>query len=252
MNLSGLLPLLSELPAYRHFSAKLRAPWAGTRPLAMPRSARPVLVAALTRDLDRPVLYVAARLDRAQMVHETLRAYLGDDSALLRFPEPAALFYERAPWASEVVAERLNVLSTLATPHRASAIGYQPSAIGHPPSALVVVASVRALMFRTLPPRYMALGTRALKQGQALDLEKTLELWTGLGYAAATTVIAPGELSRRGGILDIWPLASPAPVRIELFGDEIESLRRFDPATQRSHQTVEVVNITPPTQPPAP
>jgi len=238
VNLTGLTPLLTESIAYRRIADGIRSLRTGGYRLPVLRSARPFVVAALARNLGRPMLYVTARLDRAQMVHEALRAYLGDDSALLRFPEPAALFYERAPWASEVVAERLNVLSTLATHHRASAIG-------HPPSALVVVASVRALMFRTLPPRNMTLGTRTLKQGQALDLEKMLELWTGLGYAAMTTVIAPGEFSRRGGILDIWPLASPAPVRIELFGDEIESLRRFDPATQRSHQTVEVVNITP-------
>ena len=191
------------------------------------------------------MLYVTARLDRAQSVHETLRAYVGDGSALLRFPEPAALFYERAPWANEVVAERLSVLSTLAAHHGASPTGSaQPSAIGHQPSALVV-ASVRALMFRTLPPRNMALGTRTLRQGQALDLDKTLGLWTGLGYAATTTVIAPGEFSRRGGILDVWPLSSPAPVRIELFGDAIESLRCFDPATQRSREKLEAVAITP-------
>ncbi len=231
MNLSGLLPLLTESFAYRQLVDDLRTPHTGERRLRVLRSARPFLVAALARDLSRTILYVTARLDRAQAIHETLRAYLGDTPALLRFPEPSALFYERAPWATEVVAERLNVLTRLAEKPGF----YQP----------VIVASARALMFRTLPPRNLALGTRALKHGQLIDPDQLLETWLGAGYQATTTVLVPGEFSRRGGILDIWPLSSPAPIRIELFGDEIESLRRFDPATQRSHDALDVVAIPP-------
>jgi transcription-repair coupling factor (superfamily II helicase) len=96
-----------------------------------------------------------------------------------------------------------------------------------------------------LPPRTFVLGTRTLKRGQSLDLEKVLATWLGLGYQATTTVVAPGEFSRRGGIVDIWPLSSPAPVRVELFGDEIESLRSFDPATQRSRDACQAITISP-------
>ncbi|HJW83015.1 MAG TPA: transcription-repair coupling factor, partial [Anaerolineae bacterium] len=201
------------------------------------RSARPFLAAALARDLQRPIVYLAARADRAQMLHETLRAYLGE--APLRFPEPTALFYERSPWAVEVVAERLGVLTRLA--ERPGATLADRPGLLHP----LIVTSARALMFHTLPPRNFALGTRSLKTGQRLDLDPMLELWVGLGYESTTTVLAPGEFSRRGGIIDIWPLASPAPVRIELFGDEIESLRQFDPATQRSREARDSITISP-------
>jgi len=246
MNLSGLLPLLTESSAYRQLVDELRTPHAGKRRLPALRSARAVLVAALARHLERPILVVAARLDRAQLIHETLRAYLSDTPALLRFPEPGALFYERSPWAVEVVSERLNVLTRLSAENRPlNADPSQPSAIRHPPSAIIIVASARALMFYTLPPRNLSLGTRSLKKGQPLDLDKLLETWLGLGYQATTTVLSPGEFSRRGGIVDIWPLSSPAPIRIELFGDEIESLRQFDPATQRSRDACDAVTIPP-------
>jgi transcription-repair coupling factor (superfamily II helicase) len=92
------------------------------------------------------------------------------------------------------------------------------------------------------------MGTRALHPGQILDLERTLALWIGLGYRPAPVVEAPGEFSRRGGILDIFPPAAAAPIRIELFGDEIESLRHFDPSTQRSQSLLEQALITPATE----
>ena len=230
MNLSGVLPLLTESPPYQRLLAELKTAPQGERPVPVLRSARPLIVAALSRDLNRPILYVAARTDRAQLLHETLRAYLGDAPTLLRFPEPAALFYERAPWAGEVTSERLHTLTWLS----------------HPPAgSLIVVASARALMFHTLPPRNLTLGTRSLKPGQSFELDQLLTTWVGLGYEATTTVLSPGEFSRRGGIVDIWPQSSPSPVRIELFGDEIESLRQFDPVTQRSREVCESMTVAP-------
>ncbi|MFL7810884.1 MAG: CarD family transcriptional regulator, partial [Anaerolineae bacterium] len=80
---------------------------------------------------------------------------------------------------------------------------------------------------------------------QVLDLERTLNLWAGLGYEPVSVVEAPGQFSHRGGILDIFPPADALPVRIELFGNQVDSLRRFDPATQRSQERVEAITVTP-------
>jgi transcription-repair coupling factor (superfamily II helicase) len=245
VNLSGLLPFLGESSAYRQLSEEFRTLRSGERALPVLRPVRAFLVAALARDLRRPVLVVAARLDRAQMLHETLRAYLGEAPALLRFPEPSALFYERAPWATEVISERLNVLTAATSDHGQPTAGGERQAPVGSRQPVVIVASARALMFRTLPPRTFALGTRTVKTGQTIDPEKTLEAWLRLGYTPTTTVLSPGEFSRRGGILDIWPLSSPTPIRIELFGDAIESLRRFDPATQRSREALDALTISP-------
>jgi transcription-repair coupling factor (superfamily II helicase) len=188
------------------------------------------------------VLVIAAKPDRAQALYDSLRAYgLAAPDRLLRFPEPAALFYERAPWPREVVAERLQVLTRLTTDH-----GQQTA---NPASASpVIVASARALMFRTLPPRAFRLGTRAVKRGQPINLDQLLEAWVGFGYESVSTVLSPGEFSRRGGIVDVFPPALARPLRIEFFGDEIESLRAFEPASQRSLDTLEQAPITPATE----
>jgi transcription-repair coupling factor (superfamily II helicase) len=73
-----------------------------------------------------------------------------------------------------------------------------------------------------------------LRVGQIIDLEKLVEEWLNVGYEVVSVVEAVGQFSRRGGIIDVYPAASPLPVRVELFGDEIDTLRYFDPSTQRS------------------
>lgn len=214
----------------------LDGPHDGDLHVPLLRAARAPIVAALVPLLDRPVVLIAAKPNRAQALHDSLRAFGLPADRLFRFPEPSALFYERAPWPREVAAERLNVLSTLAT------LDTSPVTDNQLP---VIVSSVRALMYRTLPPRAFKLGTRTLRRGQSISLNQLLEVWVGFGYESTTTVLAPGEFSRRGGIVDVYPPALPRPVRIEFFGDEVESLRAFDPATQRSLDTLDQISITP-------
>ncbi len=236
MNVSGLLAWFDALPAYRALREDLRA-GGSLPPLGLLRTARPALVAALARDLDHPILLVAGSVERARALHQSLRHWHPDPARVLRFPEPPTLFYERAPWTQEVISGRLAVLCGLAFPPPAQTGG------------MVVVASARALMQPTLPRQQFRLGTRTLRVGQFLDLERTLRRWAGLGYGPVSVVEEPGQFSHRGGILDIFPSAAPGPVRIELFGNEIESIRRFDPATQRSEARLEGVAVTPAREP---
>ncbi len=72
-----------------------------------------------------------------------------------------------------------------------------------------------------------------------------LETWVDIGYQPADTVLEPGQFSHRGGLLDVWPLSEPHPVRLDFFGDEIDTLRRFDPASQRTIEKLESILITP-------
>ena len=232
INLSGVLPLLYEQAPFQQLVQELDNPHEGEWHFPVLRAARSLVLAGLTSQIQRPILLVAAKPDRAQALYESLRAFgLLTPDRLMRFPDPAALFYERAIWPREVVAERLQVLARLTNTL--------------PEGPPVIVASVRALMFRTLPPRAFRLGTRLLKRQQTVNLDQLLETWVGFGYESVSTVLSPGEFSRRGGIVDIFPPALPRPVRIELFGDEIESLRLFDPASQRSLQAREQISVTP-------
>ena len=128
---------------------------------------------------------------------------------------------------SQAKRERLNVLSALCTWQESDA---------SPPT---IVTSARALMQRTLPRREYKLGVRTLRVGQRIMLTRLLSTWLDLGYAATSVVEEPGTFSRRGGILDIYSADARHPVRIELFGDQVDSMRVFDPATQRSLYQVE-------------
>jgi transcription-repair coupling factor (superfamily II helicase) len=233
MNLSGLVPLLSASSAYQALADELATHHRTERSLPLLRAARPYLIAALAGSLSQPLVVVTAKVETAGTLVESLRAYTGEASRVIRLPEPPVLFYERAAWPREVVCERLAALASLAT--HAS-----PPARPH-----IVVASVRALMQRTMPARSFRANIRTLKKGQTISVAKTLLAWIGMGYERATVVEAPGQFSARGGILDIFPPASPYPIRIELFGEEIESLRKFDPGLQRSQDALEQAVITP-------
>jgi len=233
VNVSGLLALFESLEPYRALRADLES---GEMPpsLGLLRAARPALLAALASDLRRPALVIAGSVERAKVLAASLRDWSPSPECIWQFPEPLALFYERAPWTAEVIAGRLRVLSALYARHAPV-----------PGRELVVVASARALMQRTLPARQFRVSIREFRAGQTLDLERALGRWAGLGYEPVSVVEAPGQFSHRGGILDIFPPADPLPVRIELFGSQVESLRRFDPATQRSQEREDSVTITP-------
>ena len=236
MNLSGLLDLLDEVPAYLALRKAL-ASGGATGDLALMRAARPFVVAALARALKRPVLIVTARVDRAYNVAEQLPAWV-PDTPVLRFAEPGPLFYERAPWGERARLGRLQVLARLTPP-----VGPAASADSQPPP--VVVTSALALMVKTAPAREFRAGSRVLRAGQQADPEKLIRAWLALGYEPASVVAGPGTFSRRGGILDVFPPAAEQPARIEFWGDTIDSLRAFDPATQRSAGNIERVTITP-------
>jgi len=233
MNLSGLLPLVNEIPAYRQLLEELRKGSNSCFPLGLLSSARPYFIAALQRDLARPILVVTGRVERARELHEQLRLWSEAPEGILLFPEPNALPYERAAWAPETVNRRLVALAAL---NGCKLDGAQK---------LVVITSARALMQKTIPPEEFRAGIHTLNCGQFVSPKGLLEGLLSLGYEPTSVVIEPGTLSRRGGVLDVFPPSNPWPVRIEFFGDRIDSLRLFDPATQRSKEKVSSVTIVP-------
>lgn len=203
------------------------------------RSARPYVAAALAdhaaNQLQQPTLIITAGVERAYNVVEQLPVWLPDTS-ILRFAEPNAVFYERAPWTVQTIRARLDVLSALCPPPGA------PDRVGKPP---VIVTSALALMQKTLPPREFKQGSRILKKGAQADPDRLMRQWLTVGYQPQSIVSEPGTFNRRGGIVDVFPINSPRPIRIEFWGDEIDSLRTFDPATQRSAELIDNVVIAP-------
>ena len=222
--LHGLLAWIREHPAYRTLRDALQAGLELPEHTLIHR-ARPPVTAALVEELREPVVIVVPGVDESRRLVATLKLWLETPERLIQFPEPPVLFYERAPWTPEAITDRLNALSKLAM-HRV-----EPTAGAVPP---LIVTSVRALMQRTLPYRQFRRAARKIEVNTRESLTGLARHAGGIGYEPVSVIQAPGQFSRRGGLLDIFPPQSPSPYRMEFFGDEIDTIRAFDPATQRS------------------
>ncbi|MXY46908.1 MAG: transcription-repair coupling factor, partial [Chloroflexi bacterium] len=208
-----------------------------------------------------------------------------DDEGLLHFTESEILPFERLDSDTETVQQRLRALSAISDfVARQEAVlsagvpaGTAAASVAHADgdtfvresgiestrqgankhsnarsvsasdrtSPPFVVASVGALMQRTLARDVMDGGNHTLRRGEQVELSDMLDHWRRIGYRFESAVYAPGVVSRRGGIIDIFPVATDMPARIELWGNEIDSIRHFDPATQRSGEVVDSVQISP-------
>ncbi|MFH1524968.1 MAG: transcription-repair coupling factor [Chloroflexota bacterium] len=204
--------------------------------LALPRAARLPVLTALHADLGQPVVLVTDRADHALALFDEL-AFWAPDVARHIFSEPNPLFYEEAAWGSATRRERLQSLTALAA--------YHLPFIEKPTVPPILITSARALMTRTLPRRDFLKALTQLKVGQTIPLNSLLEEWVRIGYQPADTVLEPGHFSHRGGLLDIWPPCESHPVRLDFFGDEIDTIRRFDPASQRTIEKLESILVTP-------
>lgn len=234
LSLPALLDEITALEPIQELMATLRAHAGARLHIApAPGSARAPLVAAMAGAMAAPVLYVVSTTDAALRACDDLRQWLGDDRVLI-FPASDALPYEHMSTGGDILAARMRVL------HRLAAHDADDSA---PP---VVVAPVRALMQPTLTPAELRAGSILLERGAPCVLDDLIERLINLGYRYAPTVEEPGEVNRRGGIIDVFPPGDDLPLRIEFFGDEIDSLRRFDPLTQRSEAQIGAAIIGPP------
>jgi len=230
-----LLDSIHQLTAYQKVVAGLRSgqPQPG---LGLPRAARLPVLAALHATLDQPILLITDRADHALQLHDEL-SFWAPDATRLVFSEPNPLFYENAAWGSTTRRERLQTLTALAVYHLPFA--EKPSI---PP---IIVTSARALMTRTLPRRDFLQASKRLTVGQITSLSTLLAEWVRIGYQPSDTVLEQGQFSHRGGLLDVWPQSEPRPVRLEFFGDEIDTIRGFDPGSQRTVEKLESVLVSP-------
>jgi transcription-repair coupling factor (superfamily II helicase) len=230
----AILSQIRALPAYE----QLRAAGAGGLTgagLGLPRAARLPVLTALHADLNRPVLLITGRADRALTLLDEL-GFWAPAAVRRYFPEPNPLFYEQAAWGNNTRRDRLQAITALSLYHLPA---YKPGT--HP----IIVAPVRSIMARTLPRRDFLVNSRTLKVGQEIQPESLQRSWVDIGYQAADIVVEPGQFSRRGGLLDVWPMTETRPVRLDFFGDEIDTMRRFDPSTQRTVENLSQLLITP-------
>ncbi len=231
-NLLGVTTLLAADP---HLKSLLGEVSAGRSQaiFGLPSAAQPATVAALAQALKVPVLLVTAYPDRALQLAEDLPAWLGGEGrstpAALLYPALDALPYDRADPEPGLIQQRALALETLR---------------GRQDDPLVVVAPARALLQPLMDPARFNASALSYRLGQRFAIAAELARWDEMGYQAVDVVVEQGQYARRGGIVDVFPSAADGPIRIELFGDDIDSLRRFDPSTQRSIGRVDSFGVT--------
>jgi transcription-repair coupling factor (superfamily II helicase) len=252
---SSLFAAVSETPAAQSLAQRLEN--GGVLSCTgVSQTAQPFFAALLNYLLpERPIVVVTEGLKAQETFQEDISTWLGIQ-AKVQSPKPkvsgldssmanvAPLFYpawEILPHESklphaDVISERLETLITLT--HHSS----PPATAGH---HSLVVTSVAALLQRTFPQPAIAKRTRTLKRGERIDPLDLVEWLEAQGYEPEAQVTQKGEIALRGGILDVYPITSPWPVRMEFFGDELESLRHFDPLTQISREETTQVTIPP-------
>jgi transcription-repair coupling factor (superfamily II helicase) len=198
--------------------------------------ARAFAWSALVDVARRPLVLVAPSEDRARRWRAELAAWLGEER-VLAFPERETMPYEIGSSSPAALHQRLLTLWRMHT--SAQAVD------GATTEPVAVVVSLRALMEHTIAPDDLRRRGRTLHARDRVDWNATAAWLFELGYEPVAEVSEPGTFSRRGGILDVYPASASMPVRVELFGDEIETLRSFDPVTQRSQEPVDSVDVLP-------
>ncbi|MEU8999028.1 transcription-repair coupling factor [Streptomyces caniferus] len=231
MSLTGLLDAVVR---DRALAEALQAAADGNRPhvdLVGPPAARPLALAALAREAGRPVLAVTATGREAEDLAAVLRSLMpaGEDNAVVEYPSWETLPHERLSPRSDTVGRRLAVLRRLAHPR-------QDDPTAGPVS--VVVAPIRSV----LQPQVKGLGDLepvSLRTGQTADLEEIVDGLAAAAYARVELVEKRGEFAVRGGILDVFPPTEEHPLRVEFWGDDVEEIRYFKVADQRSLEVAE-------------
>ncbi len=239
MSLQHLLPLLAE---DRRIAAALDHLGSANGPVRIadaPAAIRPAIAAAAIARSDRPALLVAARADRADALAGALGEYLPADRQPLLWTAPDALPFEQLPFDLESSTRRVALLDLLRRWRDGGSTDAAPP---------IVVATAHGLLQLLMGPEELADQTRTLRVGSRLDVDGLLTWAVSLGYQVAPLVQEPGAIARRGGILDIFPPGAERPLRIDLFGDEVETIRRFDPSTQRSVERLASALLLPPSE----
>jgi transcription-repair coupling factor (superfamily II helicase) len=246
----ALLPVIASTPAVQDLRRRVEAGEVLSLP-EVSEGGQPAISALLAHLFpDRTIVVVTDGLKRQEIVQQDLETWCCDgreakaesrepekvsgnrpstlESRPLFFPAWEVLPHEARLPHADVISERLETLAALTGKKRA-----------------VIVTNVIALMQRTFDADDLRQRTRTIKKGEQMEMLDLIEWLESQGYEPEAQVTQKGTHSLRGGIIDLWPLTSPWPVRLEFFGNELESLRYFDPISQISNQEIQEVLVPP-------
>ncbi len=224
MTLEYLTPLLVDIPV----------PQGDPRIWATPTLAvafRPATIAAFASSSPHPMLIVVSRQDFAEQFQAALTTFLPASRRPLLWDSADPLPYEQLPHDIDLTSHRIALLSHLLEDQHS------------PP---VIVTTPRALMSLIRTPESFQRDTLVTSVGDQIQDQKFLKSLVNSGYRMEPVADMPGTIAHRGGIIDVFSPGQLSPVRLELFGDTVESIRTFDPETQRSIDHLEQSKILPP------
>ena len=182
----------------------------------------------LARRAARPLIVLASDPREADRLELEMRYFAGEELAVSHFVEWETLPYDAFSPHQDIISQRLSVLAALPKLTRG-----------------IVVVSAPSLLQRLPPVDYVGARALDLDVGQTIDRDRFVEDLTAAGYRRVTQVEEHGEFAVRGALFDVFPMGSAAPVRVDLFDDEIETLRHFDPDTQVSADRVSALHVLP-------
>ena len=207
-------------------------------PLGLSEAVQPIVVASLAsrgESSSAPIVWIVPDPALARMHAEALEGFLGDRRPVVVFPSPDALPYERGAWDPTSRELRMATLAALYEQRTSSDGGRAP----------VIVTTVRGLITCTCPLAAMDNSTVTVRRGKQMGQTQLLRALQTLGYEMVEQVDEPGHVARRGGIVDVFVPSHQFPVRLEWFGDEIDTLQTFEVATQRSRDSLDRLVVLP-------
>ncbi|MBD3754189.1 MAG: transcription-repair coupling factor [Gammaproteobacteria bacterium] len=217
--MKSAFPLLDQTPlplkGHRSYWGKLNS------------AEQSLAIARQSQDSDRLIVIMTADSQSASRIREELRFFLNDQT-ILSFPEWETLPYDRFSPHQDLISERLKTLYQLPDTQKG-----------------ILILPVATLLQRVVPHHYIQKFTFMLEKGDTLNVEAFAKKLESGGYQRVGQVMEHGEFAIRGSIIDLFPMGSKQPFRLDLFDDEIETIRSFDVETQRSVGQIERIQLLP-------
>ena len=236
MNLSCILSLIRQHPDYQELENKFIRSESSAVNLIITDAAKPSLIAAFCQEIGLPVLVITSQPEKAKKLHDELQNWCPESVGLKYFPEKEFSSEDLFSADSMTTVLRLQVFSALTSYQRGTYIDR---------NIPLIVSSASAAANRTMSKSDFIKAYHVLEVGMNVEPLQFIGECQNIGYDFENIVEVPGTICRRGGIVDIYPINSDLPVRIEFWGNRIDSIRLFEPNTQRSSELVKTVDIIP-------
>ena len=228
-NLSHITDILATMPEYQKLIKQLNKKSFDISAQFLPEGFIP-FINLIISNLNYTKLVIVPDITTAEWIESELNHWNNTDYPILFLPEPETVPYEISDPRSRLTQQYLSHLSTIDTTQN---------------FPVTIVLSLPTLLRKIIDPKIYKANTVTLKLNQELSMKAMTESWQNSGYERTNIVESLGSFCTRGGIIDIFPTSTKTPIRIELLGNQIESIRSFDPSTQISIEHLQSIIIPP-------